>query len=112
MPAADSKLKSTVQANTQRQYCGRVIAAFWEVTFCPLVETLKLLRGTFFACCMDTGSMLLRYASSRRSISRHESTIFKPHVKIDKNTVYNTGRSKRLCAPDDYSIKNTQKYFK
>jgi hypothetical protein len=24
----------------------------------------------------------------------------------------NTGRSKSLCAPDDYSTKNTQKYFK
>jgi hypothetical protein len=23
-----------------------------------------------------------------------------------------TGRSKSLCAPDDYSTKNTQKYFK
>jgi hypothetical protein len=23
-----------------------------------------------------------------------------------------TGRSKSLCAPDDYSIKNKQKYFK
>jgi hypothetical protein len=30
---------------------------------------------------------------------------------ISRPCVY-TGRSKSLCAPDDYSTKNTQKYFK